>query len=80
MCPDQDSFLGRCPAVCCPLKPSLFRVLGRAGYTGVFDCEPTANELHRHRQTLELGETWLDADQAFAIVERLQGALSRTAT
>lgn len=42
------------------------------GYTGVFDCPPTKNELHRHRETIELGWTWLGPSQTAVLVKRLQ--------
>ena len=42
------------------------------GYTGVFDCMPTTNELHRHRETLELGWTWLGPSQTSTLVNQLK--------
>jgi hypothetical protein len=42
------------------------------GYTGVFDCPPTQNELHRHRETVELGWTWLGPSQTAVLTKKLQ--------
>ena len=42
------------------------------GFTGVFDCQPTTNELHRHRETIELGWTWMGSKETRSLIRDLE--------
>jgi hypothetical protein len=45
------------------------------GFTGVFECLPTQNELHRHKEKLELGWTWMPPQEVATLFTELQVGL-----